>query len=196
LGIDVMLSVVIATHEDEGGLLPTLAALVPGAAAGIVREVIVVANAHETTAQIADIAGCRLINAQASRGARLKLAAATARARWLLFLQPGLVPEVSWIDETRRFIEQAELDGRAGAAAAAFRPRSARSLGAEAIELLRLALGRRPHQGLLIAKALYDDVAGHRADVGSPERDLVHRLGRRRIVLLRCGAGVPGHRYS
>ena len=36
-----VLSVVIATHDSERPLLPTLAALVPGAAAGTVREVIV-----------------------------------------------------------------------------------------------------------------------------------------------------------
>src|SRR5262249_56220676 len=46
----IMLSVVIATHDSECALLPTLAALVPGAAAGIVREVIVAdaASPHPT----------------------------------------------------------------------------------------------------------------------------------------------------
>jgi hypothetical protein len=117
-----MLSVVIATHEDERGLLPTLAALVPGAAAGLVREVIVAAGSDEATAQIADVAGCRLIKADAaSRGARLKLAADAARADWLMFLLPGLIPDAAWIDEARRFVEHAELRGRKAPLAAGFR---------------------------------------------------------------------------
>ena len=36
-----MLSVIIATDESERVLVPTLSALVPGATAGIVREVII-----------------------------------------------------------------------------------------------------------------------------------------------------------
>ena len=36
-----MLSVVIATQDSERALLPTLSALVAGAVAGVVREVIV-----------------------------------------------------------------------------------------------------------------------------------------------------------
>jgi hypothetical protein len=189
-----MLSVVIATHEDERGLLRTLAALVPGAAAGLVREVIVAAGEHAASAQIADVAGCRLITTQASRGARLKLAAEAARADWLMFLQPGLVPDATWIDETRRFIEQAELERRMVRLAAVFRPRVTESIASEAAALLRRALGARPHQGLLIARTLYGQVGGHR-DQREPERDLVRRLGRRQTLLLACGATLVDQAY-
>ena len=41
MGQKPMLSVVIATENAEQRLVPTLAALVPGAMAGVVREVIV-----------------------------------------------------------------------------------------------------------------------------------------------------------
>src|SRR6516164_2626344 len=105
-----MLSVVIATHDSERALLPTLAALVSGAAAGIVREVIV-----------ADGAGCRVLISAQGRGVRLKAAADAARASWLLFLRPGVVLDATWVDETRRFVEQAELRGCAGTHAAVFR---------------------------------------------------------------------------
>ena len=40
-GRTLMFSIIIATHDSERALVPTLAALVPGATAGIVREVIV-----------------------------------------------------------------------------------------------------------------------------------------------------------
>ena len=121
-----MLSVVIATHDSERTLVPTLAALVAGAAAGVVREVIVAdAGSRDATAAIADEAGCRVLMSTQPRGARLKAAAAVARGPWLLFLQPGIVPDAMWIDETRRFIEDAELRGCAASRAAAFRTASA-----------------------------------------------------------------------
>ena len=62
--------------------------MVAGAAAGIVREVIVAdAGSRDATAAIADGAGCR-VSAE-RRGARLKAGAAAARAPWLLFLRPA-----------------------------------------------------------------------------------------------------------
>ncbi len=187
-----MLSVVIATQDSERALLPTLAALVPGALAGVVREVIVAdAGSRDATADIADGAGCRVLASNGTRGARLKAAADAARAPWLLFLQPGVVPDATWIDETKRFVEESELGGRANAHAAVFRRASAthRPVLVEALDLLWAALGSRPKasQGLLIAKNLYDAVGGHR-ELEEPERELIGRLGHRRIVLLRTNA--------
>ena len=181
------MSVVIATHEDERGLLRTLAALVPGAAAGLVREVIVAAGSDEATAQIAEVAGCRLIKADVSRGTCLRLAADAARADWLMFLLPGLVPDAAWIDETRRFVEHAELRGRKDPLAAVFRQRAGGSIAADAVALLRRAIGERPHAGVLIAKTFYGEAGGHH-DLNEPERDFVRRLGRRQVALLQCGA--------
>ena len=61
-----MLSVVIATHDSERVLLPTLAALVAGVPTGLVREVIVAdADSRDATAAIADGAGCRVLSSNA-----------------------------------------------------------------------------------------------------------------------------------
>ena len=78
-----MLSVVIATHDSERALLPTLAALVAGAAAGVVREVIIAdAGSRDATAAIADGAGCRVLisSARAERGSRPRPTRARALA--------------------------------------------------------------------------------------------------------------------
>jgi len=187
-----MLSVVIATQDSERMLVPTLAPLVAGAVSGLVREVIVAdGNSSDETARIADGAGCRVLVSSERRGARLKAAAAAARAPWLMFLRPGIVPDATWVDECRRFIEQTELHGSAGTCAAMFRSAAPgyRPTLVEALALLRAALGARPGagQGLVIAKTLYDTLGGHR-DIDDPERDLARRIGRRRLVLLRCGA--------
>ena len=189
-----MLSVVIATHNSERALLPTLAALVQGAAAGIVREVIVAdAGSRDATTTIADGAGCRVLVSAQGRGARLKAAADAARASWLLFLRPGVVLDATWVDETRRFVEQAELQGCAGIHAAVFRVSAFRPGLLEALALLGTALGAKPDasQGLVIAKARYAALGGHR-DVEEPERDLRRRLRRRHLVLLRTGVIVAG----
>src|SRR5262252_1581256 len=156
-----MLSVVIATHDSERALLPTLAALVAGAAAGIVREVIV--------------------------------ADAGARAPWLLFLRPGVVLDATWVDETRRFIEETELRGCADTHAAVFRASAFRPALLEALALLGTALGVKPdaRHGLVIAKSRYAALGGHR-DLDEPERDLQRRLRRRHLVLLRTGAIAAG----
>jgi glycosyltransferase involved in cell wall biosynthesis len=56
-----MLSVVIATHDSERALLPTLAGLVAGAAAGVVRDVVIAdAGSRDATGAIADGAGCHV----------------------------------------------------------------------------------------------------------------------------------------
>jgi len=188
-----MISVVIATHESEVLLVPTLAALVPGALAGIVREVIVAdGGSTDATAKVADVAGCRYVVTAAPLGERLRSAAGLARASWLLFLEPGVVPEPGWIDEVTRFVQQTD-DTADAARAAVFRPATTarrRSAIADALAHLAAALiGRLSSaQGLLIAKRHYDALGGHDTDHVEPERDLLRRLGRRRITMLRCGA--------
>ena len=100
-----MLSVIIATHDSERALVHTLAALVPGATAGVVREVIVAdGGSRDETEQVADIAGCVFLSSGQSLGARLKAAAERARGEWLMFLMPGVVPGPTWIEETAAFV--------------------------------------------------------------------------------------------
>src|SRR5215469_13070619 len=109
-----MLSVIIATNESERALVPTLAALVPGATAGAIREVIVAdKGSRDQIAEVADVAGCRLLVTPAPLAGRLRAAAAVARAGWLMFLRPGIAPDATWIPEVMRFVEQAELAAHA-----------------------------------------------------------------------------------
>ena len=125
-----MLSAVIATHESERALVPTLAALVPGATAGLLREVIVAdVGSQDATVEIADIAGCRLVVMQGTTGARLTAAAKTARGPWLMFVPPGLVLDANWVDATGEFLNTQAEDGDTERAAT-FRRISAGSIPA------------------------------------------------------------------
>jgi hypothetical protein len=170
--------------------LPTLAALVAGATAGLVREVIVAdQNSRDATVALADEAGCRVLSSALPRAARLRAAAGAARASWLLFVNPGIMLEASWVDETRDFIEDVERGKSARVKAAVFRAAARGSTVSDALALLRAAFAGWPDatQGLVIAKSLYDAVGGHR-DVPAPERDLFRRLGRKHLLALRTGA--------
>ena len=190
-----MLSVIIASHESERVLVSTLAALVPGATAGLLGEVIVAdAGSRDATAEVADVAGCRFMVSSAPLGARLKAAAASTRTPWLMFLRAGIVPEPGWVAAAERFIQTTDLlddDGRA----AVFRPPGVADLLrpglSEVIALLRVTLGggARPEQGLLIARRHYDALGGH-PEGPDAEAAVLRRIGRRRLAMLPTGARI------
>ncbi|MBX9773335.1 MAG: glycosyltransferase [Xanthobacteraceae bacterium] len=182
-----MISVVIPTHESERALAHTLAALVPGALDGVLREVIVAdGGSTDGTAKVADVAGCRFLALAGDRGARLKAATATARADWLWFVEPGSLPGIGWIEELHRFMRERDLTGNEHAAV--FRARAPRGASplADSFALIASALGARPKpsQGLLIPKSLYQGLGGHDTKAAHPEADLLRRLGRARIETL------------
>jgi hypothetical protein len=199
-----MLSVIIPTLNNERLLPLTLSVLIPGAVSGLVREVTVAdGGSTDKTLEIADGAGCAVQSSPAPLGDRLHAAAIAARSPWLMFLRPGTVLEASWLDETTRFISEAELTGAAASStgkpdswrtAAVYRKSvSAQARGPvirEALALLTFGLFRRVHpdQGLVIGAGLYKEVGGHREEAANPEADLLARLGRRRILMLRSGA--------
>ena len=181
-----MFSIVIATRDSERALGPTLAALVPGATASVVREVIVAdGGSRDETEQVADFAGCRFVTSSEPLGSRLKAAAATARGTWLMFLSAGVVPGPGWIDATIAFVEETgPQDSRAAVFAAG---------GNQFAALLQRLPGflPSPRQGLIIGKPFYDTLGGHRGEAADPETDLLRRIGRRRLRTLRSAVSGP-----
>ena len=103
-----MLSVIVATNESERVLVRTLACLVPGATAGLIRDVILAdAGSTDETAEIGDIAGCRFLSLPGPLGPRLAAAAEMARGEWLMFLSAGVELDPGWVAEVTQFIERA-----------------------------------------------------------------------------------------
>lgn len=193
-----MLSVVIPTRNDEARLVPTLAALVPGAADGLVRDVrIADGGSTDATLEIADLAGCDVLQGGPDRGARLDAAARAAKGPWLLFLEPGVVLDESWRHEARQFADALERTGETGRRAATFSfgrdgfGRQARMSEVSAT-VSRLLTGLpQPEQGLLIHKSFYEKTGGFRPLAAMAEADLVRRIGAGRLTRLRARALAP-----
>jgi glycosyltransferase involved in cell wall biosynthesis len=178
-----MISVIIPTRNSERALVPTLAALVPGATAGLVAEVLIAdGGSQDETAAVADVAGCNFMVVEGPLARRLSAAASAARMPWLMFLRPGIVLDTPWTGEVGRFVQQ---DARQAPAAVFHRGSRQSGFGGFLLSIATL-LGAppRPEQGLLVAKDFYQASGGHSEAAGDPERDLVRRIGRRRIVKL------------
>ncbi len=186
-----MISVVIPTHECERALVPTLAALVPGAAArhrargDRRRRRLARRHRRGGRRRRLPLLVSPAIARRAARGGSRDGARAVAvvpRARHACPTRPGSMRPVA-------SSEEAELTARARQRRRrlpAPRPGGMRGrMLAEALVVMRARSGPAdpPSQGLLIAKALYDAVGGHRPTSHDPEaRPAARRLGRRRIV--------------
>src|ERR1700755_3133680 len=160
-----MLSVIIPTEGIEQPAVATLAALVRGAAAGIVREVLLVDRAgSDTIERVADVAGCHFLASNGTRAAALAAGARQARSPWLMFLHAGAVLDSGWIEETPQFINGVANSGPARAAVFRYArsPYADRRLSDGFKAIARMVAGPSAEQGLLIARDHYDRLGGYR----------------------------------
>jgi glycosyltransferase involved in cell wall biosynthesis len=95
-----MISVVIATFNQAPALSRTLAALVPAAVDGLVREVILAdGGSTDETLAVADDVGARV-----ETGGMVQ-AIALARSDWLLLLAPGGPLPAGWCEAAQAHIQ-------------------------------------------------------------------------------------------
>jgi len=196
-----MISVIIPTLNAEASLTDTLAALVPAAVDGLIREVIVVDGGSEDhTAAIADGAGATFTSSSGGRGPQLAAGAALARFPWLLFLHADTILDPGWERDVSAFMERVDRGVRPPAAAAfrfALDDAGLRPRLLERLVALRCAVLRFPYgdQGLLISKRLYEEIGGFRPLTLMEDVDMVRRLGRRRLVMLGARAVTSAERF-
>jgi glycosyltransferase involved in cell wall biosynthesis len=197
-----MISVVIPSLDAEDVLGPTLGALVPGAIDGLVIEAILAdGGSTDGTREIAEAAGMEIIRAvDESRGSRLRAGAAAAKGRWLLFLNADTHLDANWVEQAAMFIKRIER-GERPEAAATFR--FALDEGGllpwlfERLVALRFLLLRLPHgeQGLLIPRSLYERLGGFQPIPFLEDVDLVRKLKRRQLKMLKVRAVTSAERY-
>ena len=191
-----MISVVIPTLNAGDTLTATLAALVPAAMDGLIREVVAAdGGSTDATLIILDDSGARLIETQPSRGAQLAAACDAAKGPWLLVLHADTRLQPGWEGAVRRHM--AERPEAAGWFRFALDdPRPIARLW-EAGVALRSRLFGLPYgdQGLLLSKALYSHLGGYRPLPLMEDVDLVRRLGRARLAAIPVRAVTSAARY-
>jgi hypothetical protein len=183
-----MLSVIIPTEGAEQPAVATLAALVPGAAAGVIREVLLVDRAATSVIErVADVAGCRFLAFEGSRAAALAAGARQSRSPWLMFLHAGAVLDSGWIEDTTQFMQRVSDSGRprAGIFRYARSPYADARLGDGLKFVARMIAGPWADQGLLIARDHYERLGGHAPDARRAEARLLRQLGRSSRTMLR-----------
>ena len=196
-----MISVIIPTLNAEHRLAASMAALVPATITGLVRQVVITdGGSRDRTLAIADQAGAEVVRGPPGRGAQLAAGARTARFPWLLFLHADTELSPGWERDADTFIARVD-EGHRPAAAAAFRFRlddtGARPRILEALVALRCHALKLPYgdQGLLMPRSLYDAVGGFGPMPLMEDVDIVRRLGRGRVTMLRSGAITSAERY-
>lgn len=191
-----MLSVIIPTLDAASGLHRSLPPLVGPAVDGLVREVIVAdGGSTDATLAIAEEAGARIVTAAKGRSIQLRAGVADARQPWVLFLHADTALEEGWANEAYAFMKQGS--GRAAAFRFAFDDRSLMARNVNFWVGLRCSLMALPYgdQGLLIPRAFYEELGGY-ADLPFMEDvDLVRRIGRNRLHMLRSRAVTSAEKY-
>lgn len=196
-----MISVVIPTLNVERTLPATLSALVPGALDGIVKEVILSdGGSRDATLVIGDEAGCRTVIGASGRGGQIKRGVEAASGEWVLVLHADTVLSEGWQREVATFVERECLRNEGPRAAAfAFRLRESgwRPWLLERVVALRCAILALPYgdQGLLIPRTLYREVGGFSDIPLMEDVDIVRRIGRNRLVMLKTTAETSAERY-
>ena len=196
-----MITVVVPTLNAETGLAASLTSLVSASVQGLVREVIVVdGGSTDRSLAIADQSGAKIMASSCGRGRQLATGAAAARMPWLLFLHADTVLEPGWEREVAAVLEHIDSRQRSEAAYAfrfalddiGWMPRSIEAGVALRCRLLRLPYG---DQALLLPRRLYHEIGGFRDLPLMEDVDLVRRLGRSRVMMLRARAVTSAVRY-
>jgi rSAM/selenodomain-associated transferase 2 len=193
-----MISVVIPTLNAERHLARTLGSLVEAAMRGLVREVIVAdGGSTDATDQIADAAGANLLRVPRGRGSQLLAGAKVAKGPWCLFLHADTPIEKGWEDEAYDFIERAGFESHAAAFTFALDDLAPAARRLERIVKWRCKLLALPYgdQGLLISKRFYERLGGYANLPLMEDVDLVNRIGRKRLHVLKSRAITSADRY-
>ena len=186
-----LLAIVIPTLNAAHHLPATLEALAETWAPVVVAD----GGSTDATPALARALGARVVQAPRGRGAQLAAGAAAARAEWLLFLHADTRLQRGWFAAARAHMAEHPHQ------AAHFRfalddtaPEARRLERLVAWRCRRLAL---PYgdQGLLISRALYDQVGGFRPLPLMEDVDLVRRLGRQRLRGLEVAALTSAEKW-
>ncbi|WP_170560849.1 TIGR04283 family arsenosugar biosynthesis glycosyltransferase [Ruegeria atlantica] len=187
------ISIVIPTLNAEKTLPATLAALMEGLQAGLIRELIVTdGGSTDHTLEIADEAGAEIVAGPPSRGGQLAKGCAAAKGDWLLVLHADTVLQHGWSKPVSDHL----VTGTPAAFRLAFRASGFASTWVAGWANLRSRLFSLPYgdQGLLVPSEMYRKAGGF------PDQPLMEDVALARslrgITLLPSSAVTSADRYQ
>ncbi len=191
------LSVIIPALNAASELPLCLEALMPGLEAGLIREVIIAdGGSTDETKRLADASGAHFTPSNKGRGVQLATGAKAARGSWLLFLHADTALSPDWAEAAQRHIEAAP--GKAAAFTLAYRSDAKQARWLEKRANARARRMGLPYgdQGLLISRALYDEIGGYEDVPLMEDVMLVRRIGKRRLSFLGAQARTSAAKYE
>jgi len=192
------LSVVIPALNSAADLPATLRALEEGKAAGLLREAVIAdGGSDDATATVVASLGARVVTAPRGRGPQLIAGAAATTGEWLLFLHADSRLPPGWSEHAAAFMAEPANRERAAAFRLALDDPDPRARRIERLAGWRARRLGLPYgdQGLLIARAFYEQLGGFRPLVLMEDVDLVRRIGKQRLVLLEGRVTTSAERY-
>jgi rSAM/selenodomain-associated transferase 2 len=193
------LSIIIPCLNAMPRLADCLAALVIGLGDGLVREAVVVdGSSNDDSAHLAADMGCKVVVVppeQRGRARQLRAGAAVATGDWLLFLHADTVLQEGWVAAIGDHI--ANHKGKAAYFRLAFDQPSGEARRVAALANWRARYLGLPYgdQGLLVSRALYDQIGGFEDMALMEDVDIVRRLTKGRIVGLSGVATTSAAKY-
>jgi rSAM/selenodomain-associated transferase 2 len=192
------LSVIIPARDAASDLPGCMSALFLGVEAGLVREVIVssVPSNDVRLKELAEQTGAVWVEGEAGRGTQMKAGAEAARGDWLLFVHADTWLGSGWPNAVRDHLR--DHGNKAGAFRLGFRSSARRARIVEALTNWRARTFGLPYgdQGLLISRALYDELGGYDAVPLMEDVMLVRKIGKVRMRVLDETAMTSGQRQE
>jgi rSAM/selenodomain-associated transferase 2 len=192
-GSELNISVIVPTLDAAKTLETTLRGLHE------ISDIIVVdGGSVDATIEIATECGARVVRANKGRGQQLAAGADAATSDWLLFLHADTILSPGWLPIVMAFAHDVENQN----CAAAFRFKlDSTSLQARCLErcvAVRASVLGLPYgdQGLLLHRGLYRTIGGYKSLPIMEDVDLVRRIGRSRLVILRADAVTSAVRWQ
>ncbi len=188
-------SVVIPTLNSTLSMETTLASLVEGVHAGLVREVIFAdGGSKDDIRALAEASGARLIRTErAGRGHQLIAGASVARGDWYLFLHADTELGRDWPQAVKTHLRNPDA---AGYFRLRFDETGLFPVTVAAWANLRSRIFRMPYgdQGLLIHRQLYESIGGYPDQSLMEDVVICRRIGRR-LTGLSAEAVTSADRY-
>ncbi|KMW58421.1 Glycosyl transferase, group 2 family protein [Candidatus Rhodobacter oscarellae] len=190
------ISIVIPTLNAEGALPATLGALGEGLEAGLIRELVISdGGSADATRKVAEQAGAVWVTGAAGRGGQLRRGVEASGGDWVLVVHADTWLAPGWAEQALRHINSAP--DKAGYFRLEFRAQGLAPALVAGWANLRARRFGLPYgdQGLLIARALYDEVGGY-ADIPLMEDVALARALRGRLLALPGRALTDAERYQ